>query len=128
MKWKKLSLVLLALITVSGCSTLKDSIAAKGSGPFKIYSVSKNEVWPATIDIVNSTDLDLVSESKDSGTILAQRGMTAFSYGENVAIFVEAESEKSCRVEVISKRTLATNITAPDWSDTILERLDALFK
>ena len=128
MKWIKLILTLLTILIATGCTTLKDSISAKGTGPYKVYAAPKEEVWVATLDAVKYSDLDLISESKPSGTILAQRGMTAFSYGENVAIFVEEETENSCRVEVVSKRALATNIVAPDWSETIFERLDAVFK
>jgi len=128
MKWINLALISLAIITSSGCATLADSVAAKGTGPSKVYSASKELVWPVAVDAVKYSDLDLVSESKESGMILAQRGITAFSYGENVAIFVEAENEKSCRVEVVSKKAMATNVFAPDWSSTIFKRLDAAFK
>jgi len=128
MKWINLTIILLAIITSSGCATLADSVAAKGTGPSKVYSASKESVWPVAVNTIKYSDLDLVSESKESGMILAQRGITAFSYGENVAIFIEEETEKSCRVEVVSKKALATNIFAPDWSGTIFKRLDAAFK
>jgi len=112
--------ILFLMIMAAGCTTLADSVAGKGTGVSKKYNTSKDEIWPLAINAVKSSKLDLVSESKQSGLILAQRGLTAFSYGENVAVFVDSETENSCKVEVVSKRALKTNIVAPDWSATIL--------
>ena len=56
--------------------------------------------------------------------MLAQRGITAFSYGENVAIFVEpVGGQVRTRVEIVSKKAMQTNIFAPDWSVEILDKL-----
>lgn len=64
---------------------------------------------------------------KGKGEILAQRSMTFFSYGENVAIYVERTGEPSeTQVEVISKRALATNITATNWEAIIFDGLDKI--
>ncbi len=52
--------------------------------------------------------------------------MSFASYGENVAIFVEKVDESQTKVEVVSKRTLATNITAADWAPRIHKRLAEL--
>lgn len=110
---------------ITGCATLADAKAAKGSGTFKVYDKEYNVVWEATIDSIKELGLDLVSDSKDNGTILAQRGMTAFSYGENVAVFVEAvNGQVKTRVEVVNKRALATNITAANWEHRIFSKLD----
>ena len=80
------------------------------------------------VSAVESSKLDLVSAAEDSGLILAQRGMSALSYGENVAIFVDVESENTCKVEVVSKRSLETNVFAPDWSATILNSVTLQLK
>lgn len=57
--------------------------------------------------------------------MLAQRGMTLLSYGENVAIFVEPAGRNQTKVEVVSKRAMAANIFAPDWAPELLQKLDA---
>jgi hypothetical protein len=125
MKFIKLAVTILMMAVASGCTTLADSIAAKGTGPSRIYHSPKEEVWPIVIDAVRFSGLDLVSESKDSGMILAQRGISAFSYGENVAVFVDEKTDSSCRVEIISKRAMETNVFAPDWSNKIFTNLDS---
>jgi hypothetical protein len=60
--------------------------------------------------------------------VLAQRGITAFSYGENVAVFVEKIEPAKSSVEVVSKKAMSTNVFAPDWAKPIFEQLDKHFK
>ena len=109
----------------SGCATLADAQASKGAGSSKVYDKPYDVVWNAVIETVRSSGLTLVSENKDKGSILAQGAISAFSWGENVAIFVEDVGGKiKTRVEVVNKRALATNITAADWETRILEALD----
>lgn len=122
------TLILVMILIMSGCTTLADSVAAKGTGVSKTYNYSKDKIWPIAVESVKSSELDLVSASKESGVILAQRGVTAFSYGENIAIFVDTESETSCKVEVVSKRAVQTNVFAPDWSATILNGITGKLK
>jgi hypothetical protein len=118
-------MLVFALLFQSGCATLADAKGAKGLGVSKTYDRPKEEVWVAVVDVLNETELEVVSADKERGEILAQRGMTAFSYGENVAIFVEEINGKMVtRVEVVNKRALATNITAANWANRIFEKLD----
>lgn len=101
---------------LSGCATLADSVSSKGTGQFRIYEKDFDTVWSAVLDVIKVSKLQLVSENKGDGEILAQRGLSALSYGENVAIFVEKQgSEVKTRVEVVSKKALATNVFATNW-------------
>jgi hypothetical protein len=104
---------------------MADSVNSKGAGQFRLYDKDFNTVWSAVLDVVNSSKLKLVSENRGEGQILAQRGMSALSYGENVAIFVESQgSDVKTRVEVVSKRTLSTTVFATNWEIKIFEELD----
>ena len=114
---------------MSGCSTLADARSAKGTGSSREYSASVDEVWKALPTVLSELSLPLVGDNKAEGYILAQRGITAFSYGENVAIFVESVNGVTrTRVEVVSKKSMATNIFAPDWSKEILDKLGERLK
>lgn len=122
-------LLFLGLGFTSGCSTLVDAQAAKGTGASRIYDKPYDIVWTAVIETIKASDLALVSEDKEKGTILAQGAISAFSWGENVAVFVEDVGGRArTRVEVLNKRALATNITARDWETRILEALDKRLK
>lgn len=109
----------------SDCTTFADAQASKGTGSSRVYDKPYDAVWNAVIETVRSSGLTLVSENKDKGSILAQGTISAFSWGENVAIFVKDVGGKiKTRVEVVNKHALATNITASDWEKRILEALD----
>ena len=107
-----------------GCATLADAQAAKGTGTSREYAASMDKVWSAIPTVLSELRLPLVSENRAEGTMLAQRGVTPFSYGENVAIFVEPVAGSTrTRVEIVSKKAMATNVFAPDWSNEILDKL-----
>ena len=121
--------VIAALLFTSGCSTLADSRAAKGTGISREYAAPIDTVWKTVPSVLAELSLPMVADNKQEGYILAQRGVTAFSYGENVAIFVETVNGVTrTRVEVVSKKTMATNVFAPDWSKEILDKLGEKLK
>ena len=129
---KKSFLILAAVTTLaltSGCSTLADSRAAKGTGVAREYAAPIDIVWKTVPTVLTELSLPMVADNRQEGYILAQRGVTAFSYGENVAIFVETvNGVTKTRVEVVSKKTMATNVFAPDWAKSILDKLDEKLK
>jgi len=109
----------------SGCATLADAQTAKGTGSVRVYGKPYDAVWSAVVETVQSSSLDIVTVNKSEGSLLAQGAISAFSWGENVAIFVESvDGEIKTRVEVVNKRALAPNFTAADWEAKIFESLD----
>src|SRR6266852_5841392 len=128
----KIQLVLLSLALVSmalaGCTTMADAVQARGTGKKVTYQASFDEIWAAMPEAIMAAGLQFVSANRDDHSFLAQRGVTAWSWGENVAIFVEKVEEAKSSVEVDSKKAVTTNITAPDWAKPIFEQLDKKFK
>ena len=114
-----------AAILLSGCTTLADAKLAKGTGQKQIYNAAYDPTWKATVCSLNAKGLQIASENKLENTILAQRGMTAFSYGENIAVFVRKVSKKQTEVEVVSKKVMETNIFAPNWSRDVLDGINS---
>lgn len=112
----------------TGCATLKDASDAKGSGKTVTYNAPFDMTWDAVLQVVEESKLDLIAKDKEDGKILAQKGVSAFSYGENVAIFVEPKDDASTVVEVISKRALSTNLTARNWGGYIHEEISKKLK
>ena len=117
--------ILFVAVINSGCATIGDAKAAKGTGRSEVYDESFDTVWYAVVETVKSSKLDLIAENKEEGSILAQGAISAFSWGENVAIYVEdlGGNEKT-RVEVVNKRAMAINITAANWETRIFKALD----
>lgn len=114
-------LTLLCVLTLglSGCTTLADARKAEGDGIKKEYPVTVQRAWDASKNALSKLKLEVASENPQQGYMLAQRGITAFSYGENVAIFIRKKSETTSTIEVVSKKSMTTNIFAPDWSEDI---------
>lgn len=120
--------VILVSIAGTGCSTLSDARSARGTGAVRVYDVTPDAVWTALPKIVKEVGLDYVGDNRNDGYALAQRGLSAFSYGENVAMFIEPFGSKDrTKVEVISKRALATTVFATNWETVILDKLTATF-
>ena len=120
--------LLFVCVLSSGCSTISDAKNAKGTGAFRVYDAPLEIVWSTVIDCINTSQLQLVNENREEGYILAQRGFSLDSYGEEVAVFVTALSEKRTRVEIVSKKVLAANIFAPDWSKRLFEAIENRLK
>jgi hypothetical protein len=115
----------MALALSSGCSTLSDVKNAEGTGLKQNYNAGFDPSWKAARDSLSELKLDLASENKKEGYMLAQNGLGAFSYGENVAIFVRKISDAMTSIEVVSKKVMATNIFAPDWTKDIFTKIDS---
>jgi S1-C subfamily serine protease len=111
-------------VAIAGCATLKDAKDAKGSGLSRIYNAPLENIWETVPKILSEFGLEIVEENKRERYIAAQRRTTGWSWGEKVVIYLEPIGSNRTRVEVISERVLATNITAPDWSNPILGKIE----
>ncbi|MEK7854822.1 MAG: hypothetical protein AAB288_01945 [Acidobacteriota bacterium] len=113
-------------ILFTGCATLKDAQAARGSGMKQIYSHPVDVVWAKTTQAITSLGPTVVSENKAEGSILAETTMSAFSAGEKIAVFIKKIDESKTEVEVISKKAIATNVFAYNWEKRVHDRLAEL--
>ena len=127
-QWSSSLLILFFLITSSGCTTLADVKAAKGEGEKGTYTASIDDVWDSVVTYINESSLDLVSEDKSSGLILAQRGINLANYGDNVAVFIESLSEIKTFVEVVHKKAMETNIFGAFWDKKIIKYLNEQYE
>lgn len=128
MKKSALGFILALTLLVQGCSTLADARKAEGEGTKRVYQATFENTWNAANTALVKLKLEIASENRDKGYILAQRGMGFTSYGENVAVFVRKKTEAETQVEVVSKKTMATNIFAPDWTDDVLNEISVALK
>lgn len=77
---------------------------------------------------MESAGLKVVSANREERSVLAEHDMSAFSYGENVAVFVHRVDASQSTVEVVSKARLKTNVTAHRWAKPIFDELDRHFR
>jgi uncharacterized lipoprotein len=120
-------LVLMSVLMMqSGCSTIADCLDAKGQGTSRIYNAPFETVWKTTPKALNDLGLSVAGQNREEGYILAGKGMTAFSYGENVGVFIDVVSDEQTKVETVSKKTMATNLFAWNWEKRILDKLSEM--
>lgn len=115
------------LLVIAGCTTIADARAAKGTGKSRTYNATYDEVWEKLPTIISDLSLKVVGDNKEEGYILAQKEITLVSYGENVAVFVYKVDEANTKVEVVSKKSMQTNILAWNWEKPILDKLSETF-
>ncbi|HHJ17780.1 MAG TPA: hypothetical protein ENJ80_13900 [Gammaproteobacteria bacterium] len=121
--------IVFAILLQSGCATLDDAQARRGSGKMQVYDLPREKVWNSLLEVLGTTSLNIVSADESKGEILARRKLTWFSFGENVAIYVEAlEGGTSTRVEVVNVKRVETNKNSLDWETRIFTKLDRALK
>jgi len=119
-------LLTLCVGLVTGCTTMADASNAQGQGVSKTFAAPFDVVWKAVPEALSSLGLPVAAENKQDGYILAEHGASAFSWGEKVAVFLTRVAPNETKVEVVSKRALATNITARDWGPDVLQRVEQM--
>lgn len=121
--------IVFAIVLQSGCTSLSDAEDKRGSGKVQVYELPRETVWNSLLEVLGTTSLDMISENESEGVILARRKLTWFSYGENVAIYVEAINDNaSTRVEVVNVKRVESNTNALDWDTRIFIKLDRALK
>jgi hypothetical protein len=109
-----------------GCTTTQGLKSPTGAvptdGESRFYAHPRETVFKAVLRVLPGLELSLVEADPDMRFILAQRGMTAFSNGENVGVYIEAEGD-GMRVTVVSRRRVMTNITAKNFETPVHEAL-----
>ena len=113
-------------ILLSGCSTLGSVQAERGKGSTRIYPAPFETVWEKTNLTLRILQLGVVESNQKEGYFLAETGISASSWGEKIAIFIGKADASSTRVEVVSRKALATNIFAENWEPRVLDTLGAL--
>jgi len=121
--------IVFAILMLSGCATLEDAEAKRGSGRVEVYKLPKQTVWNSMLEVLGTTSLSIVSKDESEGVILAKRKLTWFSFGENVAIYIEAINDNaSTKVEVVNVKRVESNKNALDWETRIFTKLDRALK
>lgn len=116
------------LVAISGCSSLSEITKLEGEGKKNIYQKNIDVIWPIVILSINDLGIPIIETNKESGYVLAKRGVSVGSYGENIAIFVKKQNDSVTSVEIISKRRLATTVFATDWTDSFFMMLENRLK
>ncbi len=116
------------VVFVSGCSTIKDAKDSLDESTAHYYKADFDSLWQECIDVINDSELDLVYDNKEKGDVLAQRSISAFSWGENVFVNILKLHDSKVQVKVSSKRAFSGNLTAENWDRYIHSKLSEKYK
>jgi hypothetical protein len=127
---RKIIVVFLLAFIFNGCASTRDAINAKGTGLYRVYFKPYDSVWTTTLNVIKESSLKIESQDKEHGQIVASTGFQLFvSMGENVAVFISADSIRNMTgVEVVSKKSMSTNVFAKNWETYIINKLDEKLK
>lgn len=118
----------LALWLLGACATTETVQQAKGTGEKRTFNADYESVYKATLSAANKQGMTLTSADQSSGQILLSHGVTPWSWGKRVAIFVTKLSDNQTQVEIISKPVVAPLNFPPNWASMLFDAIDAELK
>lgn len=120
---RRLSLVGICALLIPVMSACGGLSAVRGSAtPDQSYDASVAEVVSLAREAVVISGLKVVADEMIQGggaIISASRGVTLWSYGENVRVSVEPLGDRRSIVRITSQAKVATNFTAKNFSGEI---------
>ena len=108
-----------------GCASTETVKKAEGEGISRSFSYAFEPVYEATISAAKEKELEVVESDKKSGRLILAHGVTLWSWGERIAVFVKPLSNNETEVEVVSKPVLAPLNFPPDWQNILLDQIEA---
>jgi len=125
-----LASVTVAAVALTGCRTVSGMRDAPvNEGVLRSYNADYPDVTRAAYEAVRSIGLTVEEVAQlDAATwrVIATAGASAFSWGELVRVSVQQQQARPVAVWVLTRRRLATNITAKDdYSPEVFGRMDS---
>ncbi len=118
----KLFLIIISSIFILGCGNSTYFDNAPGEGKIAFFNYNYEKVWGAAISAVNELQLELKTQDRDQGKIIAI-STSAESAGDNVEIIIAKVEEVSATVEVIFTAENKRRAETVDWSDIIIKKI-----
>ena len=123
MKFSVLMIPLLVAI-VSGCASTETVKEEKGQGVTRAYPYAYEPVYNATLAAAKTKELEVVENDKTNGRLILSHGVTLWSWGERIAVFIKHVTTNITEVEIVSKPVLSPLNFPPDWQHILLDQID----
>ena len=115
-------------ILLAACASAETVKEAKGQGITRGYEYAYQSVFDAVIAAAKTKELEVVESDVKSGSLVFSHGVTAWSWGEKIAVFVKPVSSKTTEVEIVSQPVLAPLNFPPDWQNILLDQISTELK
>lgn len=125
MRHLMLAIAMLVIASCTGCANLSTAENEPlNAGATRLFNGDYDRVLNATRIALADSGLEVNSEKPCSiGTmLLAQRGVTAWSWGESVRAIV-SPTKAGTAVRILTDRALAFNVTAKDFAENIFTNI-----
>jgi hypothetical protein len=110
-------------ILLTACASTETVKEAQGQGASRSYENAYESVFNAAIAAAKAKELEVVESDKNSGRLVFSKGVTLWSWGERIAVFIKPVNSKTTQVEVVSKAVVAPLNFPPDWQNILLEQI-----
>ena len=124
MTYFRIFMVLIATCGLTACASTDAARGQSGTGLSQKYAAGYEKAWNTSLSVVENSGGEVVEANKNEGEILVSYGVTAFSWGERVGVFVKPINKNTTEIEVVSKRAIGANITAKDWGPKLHKQLE----
>ena len=116
--------LMMSLILLGGCASTETVRESRGEGTTKLYSVNFENVYAAALRAAESEKLDIVATDENAGRIDLSHGVTWWSWGERISVFVTGVSAGETEVEIVSEPVMAPLNFPPDWEGRLFKAID----
>ena len=120
--------IMLCSVIVGGCASTETVKEAEGQGVTRVYHYAYEPVFNATLAAAKTRELEVVERDKNSGKVILSHGVTLWSWGERIAIFIRPLTDDTTEVEIVSKAVMAPLNFPPDWQEILFEQIDSELK
>jgi len=111
-------------LLAAGCASTETVKQAQGQGVSRSYPYPYERVFDAVQAAAKAKQLEVVESDKRSGRIVLSHGVTLWSWGERIAVFVKRGTGPDTEVEIVSKPVMSPLNFPPDWPQIIFKQMD----
>lgn len=116
-------------LAASGCSTVSDARADRGTGVIVNYVAPFDQMWATLPTVLKELRLKVAGDNMAEGILHVEEGTSTISWGDRATIFVERIGTKGhTRVEIVTKGTLGINLSITDLPKLVHDKLALHFR
>jgi len=112
-------------VVVAGCASTETVKEAQGQGVSRVYEQAYDVVYAAIKATAKAKELEIAEDDVAHGRLVLSHGVTLWSWGERIAIFVKRLPGNRTEVEIVSKPVLSPLNFPPDWPKILLDQIGA---
>jgi len=108
---------------MGGCASTETVKEAEGQGVSRSYPYTYDQVYEATLSAAKTKELEVVESDRSAGRVMLSHGVTLWSWGERIAVFIKPVADATTEVEIVSKPVLSPLNFPPDWQNILLDQI-----